>query len=126
MTLIIDLCQGVNVVTFIDCLIEQEGKAKEKKKRRRKEEKKWEKWGSYREPQSLMSQHETCQITHMGSSMHVQETFSEVLHCVHGKFQAHTVSFVSSAYACRWVSLVSCMSGLAYDSTPPFFKTELL
>ena len=25
------------------------------------------------------------------------------------------VSFVSSAYACRWVSLVSCMSDLAYD-----------
>ena len=38
------------MVTFIDCLIEQEGKTKEKKKRRRKEEKKWEKWGSYREP----------------------------------------------------------------------------
>ena len=41
---------------FIDCLLEQEGKAKERrkreegKKRRRKEEKKWEKWGSYREP----------------------------------------------------------------------------
>ena len=35
---------------FIDCLIVQEGKVKEKKKRRRKEEKKWEKWGSYREP----------------------------------------------------------------------------
>ena len=39
------------MVTFIDCLIEQEGKAKERRKRRRrKEEKEWEKWGSYREP----------------------------------------------------------------------------
>ena len=26
-------CQGVDVVTFIDCLIEQEGKAKERRKR---------------------------------------------------------------------------------------------
>ena len=66
------------MVTFIDCLIEQEGKAKERRKRRRrKEEKKWEKWGSYREPQSLMSQHGTCQITHVGSSMHAQETFQK-------------------------------------------------
>ena len=98
---------------FIDCLIEQEGEAKERRKRRRrKEEKKWEKWGSYREPQSLMSQHGTCQITHAGSSMHAQETFSEVLQCARGKFQARMVSF---AYARREVSLVSCMSGLAYD-----------
>ena len=110
------------MVTFIDCLIEQEGKAKERRKRRRrKEEKKWEKWGSYREPQILMSQHGTCQITHAGSSMRAQETFSEVLQCACGKFQACTVSF---AYARREVSLVSCMSGLAYDSTPPFFKAE--
>ena len=66
------------MVTFIDCLIEQEGKAKERRKRRRrKEEKKWEKWGSYREPQSLMSQHGTCQITHAGSSMRAQETFQK-------------------------------------------------
>ena len=66
------------MVTFIDCLIEQEGKAKERRKRRRrKEEKKWEKWGSYREPQSLMSQHGTCQITHAGSSMRTQETFQK-------------------------------------------------
>ena len=47
--------------------------------------------------------------------MRAQETFPEVLQCVYGKFQVCTVSFVSSAYACRWVSLVSCMSGLAYD-----------
>ena len=66
------------MVTFIDYLIEQEGKAKERrKKRRRKEEKKWEKWGSYRKPQSLMSQHGTCQITHVGSSMRTQETFQK-------------------------------------------------
>ena len=58
--------------------------------------------------------------------MRAQETFPEVLQCVYGKFQACTVSFVSSAYACRWVSLVSCMLGLAYDSIPPFFKAELL
>ena len=71
-------CQGVDVVMFIDCLIEQEGKAKERRKRRRrKEEKKWEKWGSYRESQSLMSQHGTCQITHAGSSMRAQETFQK-------------------------------------------------
>ena len=99
---------------FIDCLIEQEGKAKERRKRRRrKEEKKWKKWGSYREPQTLMSQHGTCQITHVGSSMRAQETFSEVLQCARGKFQARMVSF---AYACREVSLVSYMSGLAYDT----------
>ena len=55
--------------------------------------------------------------------MHVQETFSEVLQCACGKFQVCTISF---AYACREVSLVSCMSDLAYDSTPPFFKAELL
>ena len=73
-----------------------------------------------------MSQHGTCQITHAGSSMRAQETFPEVLQYAHGKFQARMVSFVSSAYACRWVSLVSCMSGLAYDCTPPFFKAELL
>ena len=71
---------------FIDCLIEQEGKAKERRKRRRrKEEKKWEKWGFYREPQSLMSQDGTWQITHVGSSMHVQETFQKF-------FNVHMVS----------------------------------
>ena len=71
---------------FIDCLIEQEGKAKERRKRRRrKEEKKWEKWGFYREPQSLMSQHGTCQITHVGSSMRAQETFQKF-------FNVHVVS----------------------------------
>ena len=63
-----------------------------------------------------MSQHGTCQITHVGSSMRAHKTFPEVLQCAYGKFQVRTVSFVSSAYACRWVSLVSCMSGLAYDS----------
>ena len=34
------------------------------------------------------------------------------------------VSFVSSAYACRWVSLVSCMSGLAYDSLGDVLREE--
>ena len=33
------LCQGVDVVTFIDCLIEQEGKAKERRKGEEKEKK---------------------------------------------------------------------------------------
>ena len=76
----------MDVVTFIDCLIEQEGKAKERRKRRRrKEEKKWEKWDSYRELQNLMSQHGTCQITHAGSSMCTQETFQKF-------FNVHVVS----------------------------------